>query len=346
MLEELADSIKRYGLFEAVKLQRCDCGKMAGEHYRVIDGHRRVRAVRMLRSYLQESECQIFDLDREKEIAMMVEMNLKRDSYTPVERYAALNLQRRYGFLKEAAKLMGLSYGHTRKFLSVMDRLDPAVKSRVMNKEDRRVVVQGNNRSGDSGLPITYRLAIQLAKVDHEAQRTLAYMVENGRLTPVQLREAVSRVVKGESLRDAINHAREANFAGTADSKVAAAFPAFLVTMAHQTMSTGWLAELGFEWHVATRSIAELRRAGLLGTEGWSFNYFSPSFLQMSRKYLGANATRVTSFARSVVDLLGMGEWEESRVESFLDKVRKEAVSQRTPVNKERASSLTAQRPN
>ena len=93
MLEELADSIKRYGLFEAVKLQQCTCGKMAGEHYRVIDGHRRVRAVRMLRSYLQESECQTFDLDREKEIAMMVEMNLKRDNYTPVERYRALKLE-------------------------------------------------------------------------------------------------------------------------------------------------------------------------------------------------------------------------------------------------------------
>ena len=175
--------------------------------------------------------------------------------------------------------------------------------------------------------------------MDHEAQGTLAYMVTNGRLTPAQLREAVSRIGKGDSLEDAINGAREANFAGTADSTVAAAFPAFLVTMAHQTMSTGWLAELGFEWHVARRSITELRRAGLLGTEGWSFNYFTPSFLQMSRKYMGAKATRGMSFAKSVVDLLGMGEWEESRIESFLDKIRKEATSQRTRADEEKKES-------
>ena len=140
----LAASIESNGLLEPIELAPCSCAAIPGDHYRILDGHWRMRALKMLRrSVLSPSEYRLHvGITPEQEVALMVEANMSRKQNTPAEMHEALVLKGRYGVLKEAAEEAGTSYGNLRNFMSTMGRLVPEVKDRVVWRR----------KQGDSGV--------------------------------------------------------------------------------------------------------------------------------------------------------------------------------------------------
>jgi len=253
-ISDLAASIESNGLLEPIDLAPCSCGEMAESHYRILDGHRRVKAMRMLRRpALASSEYKLHvDITPGQEVALLVETNIRRKQYTPAETHEALVLKGRYGILKEAAKAAGTSYGSMRNFMSVMGRLVPELRERVVWKR----------RPGDTkGFAVTVREARELAQVGPHHQMALA----RARLSSSRLRAAVEIIKEGGggvTPQEAIRRAKALEPGTRTEDKTSAAFAAAYVTMLKRTVEVRDLVALGFSRTTAKRAMKALELDG------------------------------------------------------------------------------------
>ena len=101
-VSKLAASISNNGLLEPVELAACSCAQVPKAHYRILDGHRRMKALRMLRqTALSPSEYRVRqDLAPEREVAILIESNGSSMLNTAAELHVSLVLRGRFGMLK------------------------------------------------------------------------------------------------------------------------------------------------------------------------------------------------------------------------------------------------------
>ena len=248
----LAASIESNGLLEPVDLASCSCAAISGDHYRILDGHRRIRALKILRrSVLSPSEYRLHaDITPEQEVALLVEANMSRKPNTPAEMHEALVLKGRYGMLKEAAEEAGTSYGNLRNFMSTMGRLIPEVRERVVWRR----------RQGDLGV-ITVREARELAQVGPAYQKVLA----KAGLSRSQLRAAVELIKERNGVvspEEAVRRARALEPGVRTESRTSAAFAAAYVTALKRIVRPRDLVALGFSDITARRTLKALELDG------------------------------------------------------------------------------------
>ena len=251
-ISKLAASINNNGLLEPIELAACSCAEISGAHYRILDGHRRIKALRMLRrTALSPSEYRVHqDLAPEREIAILIESNASRMQNTPAELHEALVLRGRYGMLKEAADGADTSYGSLRNFMSAMGRLVPEVRERVV----------WWRKPGDIWV-ITVREARELAQVGPVYQKALA----KAGLSYSQLRAAVE-LIKDKSgvisAEEAVRRAIASEPGARTESRTSAAFAAAYVTVLKRTVMPHDLVALGFSRITARRTLKTLELEG------------------------------------------------------------------------------------
>ena len=250
----LATSIEDNGLLEPVELAPCSCSEISGAHYRILDGHRRVKALRLLqRSALSQSEYRMHqDITPEREVALLIEKNMGRRQNSPAELHEAIVLKGRYGLLKEASGAAGMSYGNLRNFMSTMGRLVPEVREMVV----------WWRKPGDSG-SVTVREAREIAQVGPAYQKVLA----SAGLSYSQLRAAVELIKEKSGVvspQDAVRRARALEPGARTESKTSAAFAAAYVTMMKRTVNPSDLVALGFSRTTAKRTLKSLEQDGTI----------------------------------------------------------------------------------
>jgi molybdenum-dependent DNA-binding transcriptional regulator ModE len=277
----LAASIESNGLLEPVELAPCSCAAISGAHYRTLDGHRRIRALKMLRRWvLSPSEYRLHtDITPEQEVALLVEANMSRKQNTPAEMHEALVLKGRYGMLKEAAEEAGTSYGNLRNFMSTMGRLVPEVRERVVWRR----------RQGGSGV-ITVREARELAHVGPAYQRALAM----AGLSHSQLRAAVDLIKEKSGVvspEEAVRRAKALEPGVRTESRTSAAFAAAYVTVLKRVVRPRDLVALGFSSITAKRTLKALDLDGSI--RGGAA---SPALLEKLRGTMAARQRDVTDF--------------------------------------------------
>lgn len=248
----LAASVESNGLLEPVGLAPCSCAAISGDHYRILDGHRRIRALEMLgRSALSPSEYRLHaGITPEQEVALLVEANMSRKPNTPAEMHEALVLKGRYGMLREVAEEAGTSYGNLRNFMSTMGRLVPEVRERVVWRR----------KQGDSGA-ITVREARELAQVGPDYQKVLA----KAGLSHPQLRAAVELVKERSGAvppEEAVRRAKALEPGVRTESRTSAAFAAAYITVLKRTARPRDLVALGFSSITARRTLRALELDG------------------------------------------------------------------------------------
>jgi ParB/RepB/Spo0J family partition protein len=257
-LRDLISSIKEHGLLTPIAIKRCQCKEIQGDHYCVLDGHRRRIALLAIRTeqhnlVLFDGEYKVYEgLTPEKEYIMMTEPNIRRKSYTPVETYEALLNQRKYGALKQAAVKEGVRYGTLRDLVSIMDRLDPAVREKVVWRKAK------DDRNG-----ITLREAGELAKVSPKYQKVLA---EAG-LSRSQIEAAVQRILQApgvEEPEEVVKRVIDGVASTTMASKVSAAFLAGYLVAQNGSVCLADLVKLGCSERTAARAMKELRDCGII----------------------------------------------------------------------------------
>jgi len=282
-VSDLAASIEANGLLEPVELAPCECGEMTGSHYRILDGHRRVKALRMLRRpALPTADYRLYEtyVTSAKEVALLLEANLRKKQYSPSEMHEAMLLRGRYGALKEAARTVDTSYGSVRNFMSVMGRLVPEVRERV---------VWRRRGATDSGV-VTLREAREIAQVGPSYQKALA----SARLSHSRLRAAVELIREGSGVispQEAISRAKALQPEARMEGKTSAAFAAAYVTMLKRTVEVKDLVALGFSRTTAKRALKELELDGSI--KGGAA---SPALLEKLRGTMGATRGSAADF--------------------------------------------------
>lgn len=245
---ELAENIREQGLRYPILLTPCNCNEVEGEHYRILDGQRRVRAVRHLCwQKLTEGQFKVYEnLTEVEEVKVIVDTNIEREQYTPAELYRALELKKRYGVLRETAGKVRMAYSTLRDFMSTMRRLDPAIRERVVFK---------NPKSGQ----ITLRQARLIAQVNLNYQRVLA----DADLSYDQLKTAVELIQERSGTitpEEAVQKAKLGALAVKLEDKVVAAFITGLLLTRRHTVSVEDLVQWGFTRSTARRTIDHLTR--------------------------------------------------------------------------------------
>ena len=258
-MDGLAESIRENGLLSPITITPCGCDEVDGAHYRVLDGHRRLKAMFLLRKLsLKDSEYRVFEnITPRQEAALVFDVNIARKQYSPVEEYEALQLKRKYGSLKAEVEETGASYYNTATFVSMMDRLIP---------EAREFVVWQRSEAEGEGR-FTVWEARGLAQLSPSQQKAL---VEAPGLGHTQLRQAIAALKEGrlvqpeEVIRNIMTNAIRASL----ESKPAAAFVAADMIMLNGEVHAEDLVRFGFSDATARRTLNVLGKYGMMRGSG------------------------------------------------------------------------------
>jgi ParB-like chromosome segregation protein Spo0J len=256
-ISDLVPSIRDHGLLEQIVLTPCTCDEQPGSHFRILDGHRRFRALLALnRVALSEAEYDLREvLTKQQEVALVVERNLRRKQYSPAEAYEALELERRYGMLKEMSRVAGMNYNSMKKFSWTMKHLIPQLRDRVVWRRDPNADIAA----------ITIREARELAQLSPDRQLQLAGKTPY--LSRAQLAAAVTLIKEGgvTSVEDAVKKATTQEPDARMEDKVAAAYLAAFISI-RKKVEPRDLVSLGFSHSTAKRTIKALEQARVLTT--------------------------------------------------------------------------------
>ena len=126
-LQELADSIRRYGLIQPITVRRLE-----GDYYQIIAGERRWRAAR--EAGLDEVPVRVIEADDKKAMELALVENLQREDLNPIEEARGYRtLMNEYGMTQEeASTAVGKSRPAVANALRLLN-LAPQVLSMVEN---------------------------------------------------------------------------------------------------------------------------------------------------------------------------------------------------------------------
>lgn len=128
-LEELSESIKKYGLIQPVTVRRLE-----GDYYQIIAGERRWRAARM--AGIDEIPVRVIEADEKKAMELALVENLQREDLNPIEEARGYqSLVNDYGLTQEqASEAVGKSRPAIANALRLLN-LSPEVLRQVENGE-------------------------------------------------------------------------------------------------------------------------------------------------------------------------------------------------------------------
>ena len=128
-LEELSESIKKYGLIQPVTVRRLE-----GDYYQIIAGERRWRAARM--AGIDEIPVRVIEADEKKAMELALVENLQREDLNPIEEARGYqSLVNDYGLTQEqASEAVGKSRPAIANALRLLN-LAPEVLRQVENGE-------------------------------------------------------------------------------------------------------------------------------------------------------------------------------------------------------------------
>lgn len=122
-LEELADSIRQYGLIQPITVRKID-----GGFYQIIAGERRWRASRL--AGLSEVPVRVIEADDKKATELALVENLQREDLSPIEEALGYRtLMEEYGMSQEdAARAVGKSRPAVANSLRLLNLAAPVMK--------------------------------------------------------------------------------------------------------------------------------------------------------------------------------------------------------------------------
>lgn len=254
-VSSLVESIREKGLLEKIKIMPCSCEKLEGPHFRILDGHRRHRAMGVLHHVtLSDSEYEIKNekMTLEEEMDLVHEVNIERMQYSPVELYNALKMRKKYGFLKESAERSGKRYSTLRHLYEAMERLAPELREKV---------VWGRGNKGG----ITVGMATDLAEV-HDRSYQVALV--DAELSRAQLKAAVELFKEHSGVMTAERAIREAGMTalkiGMEDQANLAAIAFGIAMVKGAVRVKDLVALLGFTPWTSRRVLRKLERGSTL----------------------------------------------------------------------------------
>lgn len=184
-LQDLADSISRYGLIQPITVRRLD-----GGYYQIIAGERRWRASR--RAGLTEVPVRILDADDQKSMELALVENLQREDLNPIEEAQGYRmLIETYGMTQdEAAKSVGKSrpaIANALRLLSLDKELTEMVEEGELSAGHARALLAIGDEAVrlkaalkiiDEGLSVRQaeKLAVRLAQEEKAAETEPAPM--------------------------------------------------------------------------------------------------------------------------------------------------------------------------
>ena len=172
-LEELAESIRQYGLIQPITVRRIDSG-----YYQIIAGERRWRAARA--AGLDEVPVRIIEADDRRAMELALVENLQREDLNPIEEARGYQtLMREYGLTQEdAAAAVGKSRPTVANALRLLN----------LPEETLSLVEEGTLSAGHARALLPIR--------DAQAQREAAQTVIDRRLSVRQTEALAARLAK------------------------------------------------------------------------------------------------------------------------------------------------------
>ena len=175
-LEELAESIRNYGLIQPITVRRS-----SGDYYQIIAGERRWRAARA--AGLDEVPIRVIEADDKKAMELALVENLQREDLNPIEEARGYRtLMNEYGMTQEEASS---AVGKSRPAIANALRL-LSLSQQVLN-----LVENGTLSAGHARALIPIR--------DEELQRQAAETVIQKQLSVRQTEALASRLTKEPS---------------------------------------------------------------------------------------------------------------------------------------------------
>ena len=175
-LEELAESIRNYGLIQPITVRRS-----SGDYYQIIAGERRWRAARA--AGLDEVPIRVIEADDKKAMELALVENLQREDLNPIEEARGYRtLMSEYGMTQEEASG---AVGKSRPAIA------NALRLLSLSQQVLDLVENGTLSAGHARALIPIR--------DEELQRQAAETVIQKQLSVRQTEALVSRLVKEPS---------------------------------------------------------------------------------------------------------------------------------------------------
>ncbi|GAH69538.1 unnamed protein product, partial [marine sediment metagenome] len=180
-IDELAESIKRFGLLHPVTVFPEE-GK-----YILVAGQRRLLAVKQLD--WEEIPARVLSTRPDNIEAKAISFSenfIRRDLTTPEKRNACIMFHRRYGNMRAASKALGIQYEEVREFVKY-DRLHDELKKLVDDrtvKVDEAVRAQDISEHADGSVDVeaAKRAALELTNFNSE-QKSHLKDIEKGQPT-------------------------------------------------------------------------------------------------------------------------------------------------------------------
>lgn len=169
-MEELADSVRRYGIIQPLIVSK------VGKGYELIAGERRLRAAQQVG--LEEVPVIIRDYDKQKKLEVALIENLQREDLTPIE--TAMAYKKLIDDFNLTVQKVANSVGKSRPSVSNLMRL------LNLPEEIQRAILKGQ---------VTERNALWIAGLETEAKQMQVFrkMIHDN-LTSTQLKEEVKRM--------------------------------------------------------------------------------------------------------------------------------------------------------
>ena len=198
-LDELAESIKRYGVIQPIIVSKQD------EYYEIIAGERRWRAAK--RAGLEEMPCIVRDDDERKKREISLIENIQREDLNPIEKARSFKeLMEEYSLTQmQMSEIIGISrsaIANTIRILNLDNRvIDLALEGKLTEGHCRSLVSVDDPEK-------QYKLALKIIETG-DSVRDIERKVKNGK----QLKEKDKKY-------EAIYHDIENQFQGFFGTKV------------------------------------------------------------------------------------------------------------------------------
>ena len=188
-IEELADSIKKYGVIQPLIVQK------KGNYYEIIAGERRWRACRKIG--LKKVPVIIRDYDETDQLKISLIENIQRENLNPIEEALAYkNLQKNYGLkqdeIAESVSKSRANITNTMRLLKLSEKVQNMIVENLISSGHGRALLAIQDKE------LQYKTAIQIMdeKMSVREAETLIKKLTEKKETPEKNKEEISEQEK------------------------------------------------------------------------------------------------------------------------------------------------------
>ena len=188
-IEELADSIKKYGVIQPLIVQK------KGNYYEIIAGERRWRACRKIG--LKKVPVIIRDYDETDQLKISLIENIQRENLNPIEEALAYkNLQKNYGLkqdeIAESVSKSRANITNTMRLLKLSEKVQNMIVENLISSGHGRALLAIQDKE------LQYKTAIQIMdeKLSVREAETMIKKLTEKKETPEKKKEEISEQEK------------------------------------------------------------------------------------------------------------------------------------------------------